>query len=551
MIVRSCFPSSLLVCLLCAIVALCSGLAVAAEPTAASSPDPGIEAPLIVGHRTLHVFRATLGEFSPEERAAAAEQRVVQALDAAGEGWTSVKPTPHGFLVLIDDKPMFTVVRGDAREALGETPEDLANAASRRLQTAWREAQEKSDPRAILRAATKVTLAAIALVACLFVIVRFARTLRKWISNDWGKRIESLHAGRIGEKAAGLLPLVASRATIVAAWLTSLFVVFVFLTYGLGQFVTTRPLSEQLAGSLLRLMNGMLGAAGAAIPGLFVSVVIFLLAWIATQVSTQLFQHVETSKMRLGMLDHHTAPATRRIANASIWLFAAAMAYPYLPGSHTEAFKGLTVIMGLMVSIGASGLVGQIASGVILVYTRAVGLGEYVKVQECQGTVTELGLFVTRLRTGMGEEIALPNALVLGSVIHNFSRASKGRGFVLDATVTIGYDTPWRQVHAMLLAAAGHIPSILRDPAPYVMQTALCDFYVEYRLVVYADSDQPAARARIASDLNANIQDEFNRHGVQIMSPHYRFDPQQPKVVPEAQWYAAPAVVPPSDTPSK
>ncbi len=541
----------LLAWLLSVIITLSSVFAMAAESTLPATVDAGVEAPLIIGHRTLHVFRATLGEFSPEERAAAAEQRVVQAFDAGGEGWTSVKPTPHGFLVLIDDKPMFTVVRGDARDALGETPEDLANTASRRLQTAWREAQEKSDPRAILRAALKVTLAAIALIVCLFVIIRIARLLRSWITNDWGQRIESLHAGRLGEKVASFLPLVASRATIIAAWLTSLFVVFVFLTYGLGQFVATRPISEQLTGSLVRLMNGMLGAAGAAIPGFFVSIVIFLIAWIATQVSTQLFQHVESSKMRLGMLDHHTAPATRRIANASIWLFAAAMAYPYLPGSHTEAFKGLTVIMGLMVSIGASGLVGQIASGVILVYTRAVGLGEYVKVQDCQGTVTELGLFVTRLRTGMGEEIALPNALVLSSVIHNFSRAAKGRGFVLDATVTIGYDTPWRQVHAMLLAAAGHIPSILRDPAPYVMQTALSDFYVEYRLVVYADSDQPAARARIASDLNANIQDEFNRHGVQIMSPHYRFDPQQPKVVPEAQWYTAPAVMPPSDTPPK
>lgn len=528
-----------------------AALALAAEAGGQTSADSQGEVPLIVGHRTLHVFRATLGEFSPEERAAAAEQRVTQAIATGGEGWTSVKPTPNGYLVLIDDKPMFTVVRGDAREALGETPEDLANAASRRLQTAWREAQEKSDPRALLRGALKVTLAAIAMILCLLAIVRTARVLRGWITNDWGKRIESMHAGRFGEKVASFLPLVASRATIVAGWLTSLFAVFVFLTYGLGQFVATRPLSEQLSGSLLRLMNGMLGAAGAAIPGLFVSVVIFLLAWIATQVSTQLFQHVETNRMRLGMLDQHTAPATRRIANASIWLFAAAMAYPYLPGSHTEAFKGLTVIMGLMVSIGASGLVGQIASGVILVYTRAVALGEYVKVQDCQGTVTELGLFVTRLRTGMGEEIALPNALVLGSVIHNFSRAAKGHGFVLDTTVTIGYDTPWRQVHAMLLAAAGHIPNILRDPAPYVMQTALSDFYVEYRLVVYADSDQPAMRARIASDLNANIQDEFNRHGVQIMSPHYRFDPQQPKVVPEAQWYAAPAVAPPETPPPK
>ena len=124
---------------------------------------------------------------------------------------------------------------------------------------------------------------------------------------------------------------------------------------------------------------------------------------------SELFKQVAAGQLKLGMLDAHTAPATRHIVNASLWLFALAMAYPYLPGAQTEAFKGLSVILGIMVSIGASGLVGQVASGVILVYTRALSLGEYVRIQECEGTVTEIGLFVTRLRNGMGTEFALPN----------------------------------------------------------------------------------------------------------------------------------------------
>jgi small-conductance mechanosensitive channel len=146
----------------------------------------------------------------------------------------------------------------------------------------------------------------------------------------------------------------------------------------------------------------------------------------------------------------------------------------------------------------------------------------------------------------MGEEIALPNAVVLGNVIHNYSRVTPGRGFVLDTNVTIGYDTAWRQVHALLLAAAKQIPQILPDPEPYVVQTALSDFYVSYRLVVQVDADQPATRAQVASALHACIQDQFNQHGVQIMSPHYYVDPAQPKIVPQAQWYASPAVEPAS-----
>ena len=201
-------------------------------------------------------------------------------------------------------------------------------------------------------------------------------------------------------------------------------------------------------------------------------------------------------------------------------------------------------MVGLMVSIGASGLIGQMASGIMLVYTRALSLGDYVRIQEAEGTVTELGLLVTRLRTGMGEEVALPNALVLANLTRNFSRSRPGAGFILDTTITIGYDAPWRQVHAMLLEAAHAIPEIARDPEPYVVQTALSDFYVAYKLVVYAGADKPAARARVTSDLHASIQDVFNRNGVQIMSPHYYLDPAKPKTVAEADWYAPPATAP-------
>jgi len=462
----------------------------AAGRAAETAPVPGsvapTEVPLVIGNRTLHVFRTSLGEFSPTERARAAERRILQAFAESGEGWTSVKPTDQGVLVQIDGKAMFTIVRGDARQDLGESVDDLANAASRKLQTAWGDAQEISDSAAVLRGAGHVALAAIALGAALFVIGWGFRALRRQITDRWAAKLADLHAGRLGNKLAGFLPLLVARTCTLLTWLASLFVAFVFIAYSLAQFVATRPISEDLAETLNDLIRGILGAAGTAVPGIFVSILIFLLAWIATQISTQLFHHVETNRVRHGVLDAHTAPATRRIVNALFWLFAIAMSYPYLPGSHTEAFKGLTVIMGLMVSIGASGVVGQIASGVILVYTRAVA---------------------------------------------------------------IGYDTPWRQVHAMLLAAAKRIPPILADPEPYVVQTSLSDFYVAYRLVVYVDSEQPATRAKVASDLHAFIQDEFNRHSVQIMSPHYHRDPAQPKVVPQAQWHASPAVMPaPDDT---
>lgn len=391
-------------------------------------------------------------------------------------------------------------------------------------------------------------LAAFLLAIALTVIVKISRVTRSAVTARVSDRLNTLPVAGLGAKIAALLLGIASRSCVLLAWLLGMLVVFVFLTFSLEQFVLTRPIAEDLSqklGNLLVLgMNSMAGS----IPGLIVAMAIFLAAWVATQISSEVFNHVASGQLKIGMLDAHTAPATRRIANASLWLFALAMAYPYLPGSQTEAFKGLSVILGLMVSIGASGLIGQVASGVILVYTRALSIGEYVRIQDCEGTVTELGLFVTRLRTGLGEEVALPNALVLANVTRNFSRVTHGNGFVLDTAITIGYDTPWRQVHAMLLEAASTIPDIAREPAPYVVQTALSDFYVAYKLVVYAGAEKPAARARVASDLHAAIQDVFNRHDVQIMSPHYERDPATAKTVPESAWFTPPAVQPTKPT---
>jgi len=174
-------------------------------------------------------------------------------------------------------------------------------------------------------------------------------------------------------------------------------------------------------------------------------------------------------------------------------------------------------------------------------YTRTYRPGEYVRIGDHEGTVIEMGMFTTRVRTGLGEELTVPNAMVLSSVTRNYSRAVKGEGFVLDTVVTIGYDAPWRQVHAMLIAAAGRTAGVLPYPAPRVFQTALSDFYAEYRLVCQALQSEPRPRAEVLSSLHSNIQDVFNEHGVQIMSPHYFADPEQAKVVPKANWYPPPA----------
>jgi small-conductance mechanosensitive channel len=179
-------------------------------------------------------------------------------------------------------------------------------------------------------------------------------------------------------------------------------------------------------------------------------------------------------------------------------------------------------------------------------YSRTIRRGEYVRIGDYEGTVVDLGMFATRIRTGRGAEITLPNSMILGTATQNYSRAPGKTcfGFIIDTTVTIGYDTPWRQVEAMLMEAAARTNGIAADPVPHVFQLSLSDFYPEYCLICHAIPGEPRPRAEVMSQLHASIQDVFNEYGVQIMSPHYFADPADAKLVPKDQWHRAPAAAP-------
>ena len=229
----------------------------------------------------------------------------------------------------------------------------------------------------------------------------------------------------------------------------------------------------------------------------------------------------------------------------AIWLLAVVVAYPYLPGSGTDAFKGLSVFVGLVVSLGSSGVVNQAMSGFMLMYSRALRIGDWVQVGEVEGEVLDLAMLSTKVRTRAGEEVTVPNAVVISKETVNYTRFAEA-GVTTGTTVTIGYDTPWRQVHALLEQAAAQTPGLREEPPPFVVQTGLSDWYPEYQL--RAVIDNPPERVRVLSDLHKNIQDLFNEYGVQIMSPHYINDPPEPFVVPPDRRSPPPA---PAEDPGK
>jgi len=216
--------------------------------------------------------------------------------------------------------------------------------------------------------------------------------------------------------------------------------------------------------------------------------------------------------------------------------------FPYVPGSESPAFRGVTIFIGVLFSLGSSSLLANLIAGYTMTYRRAFHLGDRIKVGDLMGDVTQVGLMVTHLRSVKNEEFVVPNSLILNSNVINYSALARERGLILHTTVGIGYETPWRQVEAMLLMAAERTPGLLSEPPPYILQQGLGDFCVTYELNVY--SDKPAAMYQQYTDLHRSILDVFNEYNVQIMTPAYVSDPAGPKVVARDQWFAEPAQLP-------
>jgi small-conductance mechanosensitive channel len=207
----------------------------------------------------------------------------------------------------------------------------------------------------------------------------------------------------------------------------------------------------------------------------------------------------------------------------------------------------VSLFIGVVFSLGSSSAISNIIAGYTMVYRRAFREGDRVKIGAVVGDVTRVRLQVTHLRTPKNEEVVVPNSVVLGSEVVNYTTLAKSAGLILYTTVGIGYETPWRQVEGMLLEAAARTPGLLREPKPFVLQTALGDFAVTYQINVY--TDMPQAMTSLYSELHRHILDVFNEYGVQIMTPAYEGDPETPKLVPPDKWHLPPAA-PPAGTPS-
>jgi small-conductance mechanosensitive channel len=499
-------------------------------------------ATLVFANRPIVTFRSAVLSHPPAERAAAARQYLDRLIEERRIGPVTTATVGDTVTVSVGDRDVFRIFPGDVNTLAGETQAQTTATAAAALQLAIDEAVELRTPGRILQAGLLAAGATLLFVGLLWGLRRIHRAGARQVSSTTERQLGRLRVGADLVRASHV-PELLQRAVDAGSILLALIVAYMWITFVLRRFPYTRPWGESLRSAFLSALISLGERIMAALPDVVTVLVIFVLVRFVVRLSNYAFNAVEHGRVDLPWLSPEVAPPTKRIVAACLWAMGLVAAYPYFPGASSDAFKGISVFVGLMISLGSSGIMNQVMSGFTITYSRALRVGDFVRIGDLEGTVESLGALALKLKTGRREAITLPNALVVSSPTTNYSRYAEREGVQISTAVTIGYDTPWRQVEALLLLAADRTPGVRKDVPPVVRQTGLGDFYVEYTLLVCPE--QPHLRIPILHALHGHILDAFNEYGVQITSPNYEADPEGAKVVPKDNWYAAPAVAPP------
>jgi small-conductance mechanosensitive channel len=484
------------------------------------APKPPEPAPVVVDGKTILWVRTNLGAFTPEARAEGIRSRILKLGDSSPDQPVPVEIREEAGLLMIyaAGEMIMAISEADAR-AENTTKEQLAKLNSYAI------TQALADYRAMHKWSNILMGAGRALLAwALFVlIVWLARRGFSLASN----RIEAWFAGKAGGKGSpGLFAILWERLLLfallllkIAAGLFLLVQFSVLLTFTFSQFPATRGISFSVIDTLMQTLRELGQSLLDYLPrGLFV-VVVAVIAHYLLQMAKVAFRAIERGDVSIKSLPPDMAPMTYQLVRAGMLVFVLIIVFPYLPGSQSEAFKGISIFLGILFSLGSGSAISNVLAGVVLAYMRAYKVGDRIHVGEHMGDVISRGMLVTKLKTIKNVEVTIPNASILGNQVQNFSANAKGLGLILNTTVTIGYDAPWRQVHEILIEAARRTEGILEDPPPFVLQTSLNDFHISYEINAY--TNRPNDNHNIYSRLHANIQESFNRAGVEIMSPTF------------------------------
>lgn len=480
---------------------------------------------------TLLIFYSNIASFTPKERSAGQEKKITELAN-------DLRFDPDSLLIIDGEMSTNIVYKELIIAGISDVDALWYHTDRHTLATRYRENivkaitryQNETSWKTILIKSGLALLILLALGFIIHLITRLFRWVRTKIETIGAMKLKGVHI-----KGYALLDTereikIAIMITGFVKWITYLLAIYLSLPLIFSMFPWTEHLSDMLLSLFLDPLATIFKAIINYLPNLITIIVIIIVFRFVLKGLHFLKREVEEEALKIPAFHPELANPTFQIIRVLIIAFMLVVIFPYLPGSDSPIFKGVSVFLGVLFTFGSSGSLSNLIAGFVLTYMRSFKIGDRIRVNQDTGDVVEKGMLVTRIRTPKNEIISIPNSNVLNNNLINYSSEATTTGLIIYANISIGYDTEWREVHRLLITAALNTKNLEKEPPPFVLQTALDDFYVSYQINAYTKA--PNQQASIYSELFQNIQDQFNEAGVQIMSPHYEAD-KETVVIPE------------------
>jgi len=488
----------------------------AADTLASRRPD---SAAVVVRGDTLGFLYGALGPFSVGERATGMAERIRNLrYDGGDTARVRIVKEDGRVEVWAGDVVVGTVTGQDA-VGRGTSVDAAGMAMAAMVRSGLRAPLLTRNIRDLLLGLLKTALATLVLYWLLRLMARWYPRLYRRIRGIQESKLRDVRFQGLVLVSGERIQAVLLSAVRLSRLLVTALVVFVYGVLVFSFFPPTRIVARRIVALTWEPTRVALLAVIGYLPNLFYIAVIGVLIYYVLRVVHLVFNALESGAIRLPGFYSDWAQPTFQIFRVLALAFAVILIWPYLPNSNSTAFKGVAAFLGLLVTFGSAGAVSNVGGGVVMIYMRPFRVGDRVKISDTVGDVVQRGMLVTRLRTPKNVEITIPNSMVLGSHIVNYSATAQDGGIILHTAVTIGYDTRWREVHEAMKEAARRTEGVLSEPEPFVLQTALGDYAVTYELNAY--TDQPARMLALCSSLHENLQDALAEAGIEILSPAY------------------------------
>ncbi|MDG1212703.1 MAG: mechanosensitive ion channel, partial [Flavobacteriaceae bacterium] len=470
---------------------------------------------------TLFTVYSRLGSFSPKERAKAVRERIQSLAGLRDFSRDSlVVESEYNILNLVYSDQIVTSISEEDALWSKMNAADLSIKYQKIISEAILNYQNETNIITLLK---EFGLALLVLIIT-YLIIKYIFIAFRWtaikIHAQENNRIKGIKIKDYTLFDASRQVAVLINLNTVLKWLVVLSTVYIALPILFGIFPWTKDMAQTLFGYVLDPLKDIGLGLWNYLPNLITVIVIIVVFRYVLKGLYFLKLEIQQENLKLPGFYSDWAAPTYQIVKVLVFAFMIVVIFPYLPGSDSPVFQGVSVFLGFLFTFGSAGSLSNIIAGLVLTYMRLFKMGDRVKIGSISGDVIEKNMLVTRVRTTKNEIISIPNATVMNSHTINYSSDAPEKGLIMHSTITIGYDVPWRKMEAVLIKAALKTPLLLDDPAPFVLQTSLDDFYVSYQINAY--TREPNKQATIYSNLHANIQDFCNEAGIEIMSPHYR-----------------------------